>query len=78
MPQARPYIRRQIETMFGAGLDPNEPLKYLRGKGWGLKDFNLTPPEGADYSETVPEGEMDCAEFLHDEWDYEIIWRAAP
>jgi hypothetical protein len=67
MPQATDELRDKMRTHFGS-MDTHGPQKYLEDKGYKLtKDWRWQKP---DPLAATPLFELDCIDFLIEEWDY--------
>lgn len=75
MPQASPELRACIQERFGEDTDRG-CIRYLQGRGWTLgRKFSWTPPERIKHVSQVIDLEMECIQYLIDEWDYDGIER---
>lgn len=70
MPQASDELRGKMMARFG-DIDPHGPQKYLFDAGYGIdRHFCFLPkPKCTTWGDVTPD-EMECLEFLVDEWDY--------
>ena len=76
MPQASDELRAKMKAYFHDGIDTAGPIKFLTNAGYELtNDFCWQPtPEKCKTGATVME--IECINFLIDEWDFGGITRA--
>jgi hypothetical protein len=74
MPQATDELRETISIWFGS-IDLLGPLNFLLKCGWEDKAGVLIAP--ASFMDTSLL-EHECAEFLFQEWDYDVKYQTGP
>jgi len=69
MPQASDEDRAEMERRFGDPVDSEGPMRFLRDRGWTLHcDWTWSKPGQGFWD--IPDDEVECINFLADEWDF--------
>lgn len=69
MPSASPELRARMQKRFGDPISDMGPMQFLESRGYALtRDWCWSKP-GLVLAE-VPEDELECIQFLADEWDF--------
>ncbi len=68
MPQASDELRSTMTQRFG-DIGTAGPEEFLRSRGWTLTPSWDWVKANATFA-TIPPDELECIEFLCDEWDY--------
>lgn len=75
MPQATDELRAVIFKLFGDEIDDGGPLAFLLSHGFTDVKGVIFPPTPAH---NVSVDEMNCIEFLFQEWDYDYAAGTKP
>lgn len=67
MPQATDELRQRMLERFGSAIDDYKPWSFLRERGYTENRFRINWP-----SHTPTEEELECINFLCDEWDWDF------
>jgi hypothetical protein len=70
MPQASEELRAKMEEYFGDPIDTAGPIKFLIDAGYDLTNDFMWQPKLEKRASGSTEKELECINFLIDEWDF--------